>query len=101
MILKWNDFTLSMACIPHENSMEYLWERKAGLLPSRAQGIHTSHMTITNLMPEDSGEYRCVLSNATGTIVSDYFKLTVEGNQLHTQFYNLRLFQLQCLYHQF
>ena len=69
-----------MTCMPHSNNFNYLWKRKAALLPSRAQGIHKSHMTITNLMPEDSGEYRCVLSNATGTISSDYFKLSVEGN---------------------
>ena len=81
-----NDFSLSMTCMPQKNNFNYLWERNNGLLPSRARGIHTSHMSITNLMPEDSGEYRCVLSNATGTISSDYFKLTIEGITIYNLF---------------
>ena len=86
VILTKNNFTLSMTCIPNENNLNYLWERKTALLPSRAQGIHSSRMSITNLMPEDSGEYRCVLSNTTGTISSDYFKLTIEGITIYNLF---------------
>ena len=36
-------------------------------------------MIIGNLIPEDSGNYQCIISNSTGKIVSDYSTLKVEG----------------------
>ena len=41
--------------------------------------MHSSNLTIVNLKPEDSGEYRCTVSNSTGKIISDYVKLVVQG----------------------
>ena len=81
-----NDFNLSMKCMPDDNTFNYTWERKLDLLPSRVQGINTSSITIVNLVPKDSGEYRCVLSNSTGTIASKYFKLTAQGINAYYEF---------------
>ena len=77
--LKIVDTNFSLKCMPSERNFNYLWERKDIILPSRAKGIHTSHMTISKLMPEDSGEYRCIMSNSTGTISSKYFKVVIQG----------------------
>ena len=68
-----------MNCTFYTNGFEYKWEKKNETIISRAQGINSRQLTITNLKPEDSGEYRCILSNSTGVIISDYSLLTVEG----------------------
>lgn len=75
--LKVNTYNLSMKCIPHKNSFHYVWEKKANNFPLRVQGVYSSELTIVNLQPEDSGEYRCIMSNATGRIASSYSKLIV------------------------
>ena len=59
---------------------DYKWEkRNSDLLNSRIDGVNSSTLTILNLRPEDVGEYRCLVSNATGRITSDYAKLEVQG----------------------
>ena len=74
-----NDTKLSLNCIPNERDFIYTWERKDSDLPSRAEGVHAAHMTVANLIPEDSGEYRCLMSNSTGTLKSKYFKVAIQG----------------------
>ena len=73
-----NDFILSMKCIPYDSGFDFKWEKKNENI-SRAQGINSRQLTITNLRPEDSGEYRCTVSNSTGVTISDYSLLTVKG----------------------
>ena len=73
-----NDFRLSMECISHGNDFEYKWEKKNENSIPRSQGVNSTLIT-TDLRPADSGEYRCIVSNSTGTIMSDYSLLTVEG----------------------
>ena len=77
--LKSITYNLSMRCVPHDNGFHYLWERKNNNLMQRAHGMYSSELTIANLQPEDSGEYRCIISNATGTITSSYSKLIVRS----------------------
>ena len=36
-------------------------------------------LTILNLQLEDAGSYRCVATNASGSSVSDYAKLSING----------------------
>ena len=74
-----NDFKLSMECTPHDNNFEYRWEKKNERITSRSQGINSRYLTISDLRPADSGEYRCIVSNSTGAISSDYSILSVEG----------------------
>ena len=79
--LKNNTYTMSMSCIPYEKNFNYLWERKNDNLPFRSQGVYSSELTIINLRPEDTGEYRCIVSNATGRVASSYSKLIIIGTE--------------------
>ena len=67
-----------MKCILYDD-FGCKWEKKNEKNIPRAQGINSRQLIITNLKPEDSGEYRCILSNSTGVIMSDYTLLTVKG----------------------
>ena len=73
-----NDFRLSMECLSHGNDFEYKWEKKNENNIPRSQNINST-LIIRDLRPADSGEYRCIVSNSTGIIKSDYTPLTVEG----------------------
>jgi len=72
-------FNLSLKCLPEQTELNYEWERKYAKLPKNAHGIHSSELIIFDVRPEDSGEYRCKLSNFTGTIVSKFVVITVKG----------------------
>ena len=75
---------LSMKCIPDTKGVNYTWEKRYSILPSRAQGVNTSNMIIVNLKPEDSGEYRCIINNSTGRIFSKYESVSVKGTYVYT-----------------
>jgi len=77
--LSTNTFNLLIKCTPYKANFDYKWEKQNGDLPTRTEETNSSHMSIINLLPEDSGEYRCVMSNSTGTVVSDFSKLIVKG----------------------
>ena len=72
-----------MKCIPDNDHLyKYTWIKKNDVLPLRAQGINSSHLTIINLTPKDSGDYQCVLSNGTGRISSKFYTVKITGSQL-------------------
>ena len=77
-------FNLSMKCFPEDSKFQYTWEKQNDILPSRAQGIYSSHLLITSLRAEDAGKYRCIQSNFTGRIASEYSTLTVTGDVQYT-----------------
>ena len=77
--LKVNNFMLRMKCLPYDSNFNYKWERKNRQLPLNALNITSEQLRITNLKPGDSGEYRCIMSNSTGQIASDYSLVTVKG----------------------
>ena len=79
---------MSLRCIPYEKNFDYLWEKKNNNLPPRAQGVHSSELTIINLRPEDSGEYRCIVSNATGRVASSYSKLIAISMYIRSYVHN-------------
>jgi len=74
-----NNFTMFMRCLSYNLNFNYTWEKKNEKLPLNVQGVNSQQLTITNLKPEDSGKYRCIMSNSTGKIASDYLLLTVKG----------------------
>ena len=74
-----NNFILSMKCTSYADGFGYKWEKKNAKNIPRAQDINARQLTITNLKTDDSGEYRCIISNSTGVIISGYSLLTVQG----------------------
>ena len=73
------NYNLSMKCLPSDTDLEYQWHKKNSSLPSSAVGGNTSNMTIYRLTPEDAGEYQCLLTNASGTIASEFVTLQING----------------------
>ena len=71
--------TLLMRCSSYNINFNYKWEKKNDRLPLRAQGVNTEELIIIGLSPNDSGEYRCIVSNSTGIITSDYLLITIKG----------------------
>ena len=74
-----NNYNLSMKCIPERDRFSYKWEKRNDNFSSRVQGIHSSQLNIYNVTPKDAGDYRCIMSNSTGDIVSNYKTITIEG----------------------
>ena len=68
-----------MKCIPEDNNFNYTWEKRIGNLSLQTTGVNSSCLTIFNLRPEDSGDYRCIMSKSTGRCASDYTELSVYG----------------------
>ena len=79
VILTMNNYNLTMKCLSNMNNFNYKWIKKNDVLPSRAQGVYSSQLTIVNLKPEDSGDYQCVMSNSTGTISSKFSTINIRG----------------------
>ena len=77
-----NNSTLTMICSLYNNTFNFTWEKEHKRLTLRAQGVNSQQLTITKLDPKDSGEYRCIASNSTGTIASDYSSITIKGLKL-------------------
>ena len=42
-------------------------------------GINSNVLTIYNIHPQDSGDYRCVIRNGSGSAYSNYATLAVAG----------------------
>ena len=74
-----NNFNLSMQCGNYSKDFNYQWKMKNGGFDSRAQGVNSHQLIITNLKPDDAGEYRCAMSNSTGRLLSDYVSITIKG----------------------
>ena len=70
-----------MKCLSSLKNLNYKWIKRNDFLPSRAQGVNTSQLTIVNLKPEDSGDYQCVMSNSTGTISSNFSTVNITGKK--------------------
>ena len=71
-----------MECLPDKNDLHYLytWKKKNDVIPLRTRGINSQIHTIYNLIPEDFGDYQCIVSNRTGKISSEFSTVNVIGN---------------------
>ena len=78
-LVRTDDFHFSMFCRSNVLNAQFRWEKRKDVLSPNAHGVNSSNLTIFNLIPNDSGEYRCIVSNSTGVIESEYFNLTVRG----------------------
>ena len=76
-----NKYNLTMKCVSNLRNLNYKWIKRNDILPSRAQGVNTSQLTIVNLIPEDSGDYQCIMSNSTGTISSNFSTVNITGKK--------------------
>ena len=76
-----NNYNLTIKCLPNMNNFNYKWIKRNHVLPSRAQGVNTSQLTIVDLKPDDSGDYQCVMSNSTGTISSNFSGIKIKGKK--------------------
>ena len=73
------NFNFSMLCKSNVSNAQIHWEKRNETLSPYARGENSLNLTIFNMIPDDSGEYRCIVTNSTGTIESEYSKLTVRG----------------------
>lgn len=55
------------------DNLMYQWQRNGEDIP----GATSSTYTIDPVMESDEGEYRCIVSNAAGSVTSDVALLTV------------------------
>lgn len=78
-----NDFNFSMSCISSILNAQVKWNKRNDVLPPHAHGVSSSNLTIYKMIPNDTGEYQCVVSNSTGTIASEYTMLTAGGMYVH------------------
>ena len=74
-----NNYNITMKCVSIMRNLNYKWIKRNDVLPSRAQGVNTPQLTIVNLKPEDSGDYKYVVSNSTGTISSNFSTINIRG----------------------
>ena len=73
-----NNRSLSLTC-EADGATSYNWERQSGSIPSGATGVNSHTLTIINLQPEDSGNYRCVATNNCGISTSEYATIDIVG----------------------
>jgi len=72
--------TTNVSLICEANGVtSYKWERQSGSIPSSNNGVNTNFLYISNLKPDDAGKYRCIATNASGSSVSDYAQLSING----------------------
>ena len=69
-----NTESVSFTC-EAEGATSYRWEKQGGDISSDVTGVNTSVLTIRNIKPDNTGYYRCVASNASGSSFSKYAAL--------------------------
>ena len=70
--------SITFICIINGSS-SFSWERKTGRISSDAEGTDSNYLMLHNILPSDSGQYRCVGRNKHGITYSNYAVLTVKG----------------------
>ena len=60
------------------DNLKYQWMRMGKkMMPSRARGVNSNTLIIPNIMVDDSGLYKCVVSSGDVTVISKVGNLSV------------------------
>ena len=82
IILLYSNFTNHTLTCEVDGASSYNWERQNDVIPSDSTGVNTNTLTLINLQPEDAGNYRCVVTNATGSSKSNYAVVTIYSKSM-------------------
>ena len=60
--VQWNEHSepihLTLTCMTNETA-SYYWERQDGSVPNNSIGVYSDTLTLIDVQPEDTGNYRC------------------------------------------
>lgn len=74
-----NDTTsIQLHCMANETT-SYTWEKQNSVIPTNAEGVNSSTLTLIGITPSDSGQYQCIAINTHGRSYSDYATVIVTG----------------------
>ena len=76
LLTNFTNYTLTCKAV---GTSSYTWERQDDIIPSDSTGVNTNTFTLISLQPRDSGNYRCLATNARGSSKSNYAIVTVSG----------------------
>ena len=76
--LRDNFTNVSLSC-EAVGASAYSWQRQHGAIPFNSVGVNTSMLTLINLRLKDAGNYKCVVTNNSGSAESDYATLHFRG----------------------
>ena len=69
--------TLTCAASGADN-LKYQWMRMGQkTIPSRVRGVHSNTLIIPNIMVNDSGLYKCVVSSGDVSVISEVGNVSV------------------------
>lgn len=78
---------VTLTCMANEAS-SYYWEKENGDIPVDSIGVNTSNLTFIDVQPEDSGNYRCVVTNNCNVrAYSKYTAINITEDSCTTQSY--------------
>ena len=76
-----NDTTNTHLHCMASGAVSFEWEKQNGVIPSDAEGVNSSTVTLIGITPTDGGRYRCIAINEHGRNYSDYATLIVTGKE--------------------
>ena len=79
IIQLFTNFTNHTLTCEADGALSYYWERQNDVIPPDSTGVNTNTLILISLQPEDTGNYRCVATNASGSTASDNANIVING----------------------